>query len=658
MNGLTLMAVVIVCLWLGYHFYGRWLEKTWGIDPNAKTPAALRNDGKDYQPASRLSVFAHQFTSITGAGPVTGPIIAAMFGWLPALLWIIIGGIFFGAVQDFTALYASVRNGGKSMGMIIEQYVGRFGRQLFLAFCWLFTLLVIAAFADMIAATFNGFTKTGEQNMPNAAAASISMIYIVGAVIFGLFQKYVKPSSGLQLAVGIAMMIAMLAMGIAWPIYADADTWRVVVFLYAFAASVMPMWILKQPRDFLSMFLLFGMIIAGVVGVFVTNPTINMPAFVGWEVKGLDLFPILFVTIACGAISGFHSLVSSGTSSKRIANETDMRPVGYGAMLVECVLGALALTIVCAAASTTGQLPSGTPFQLFSDETDMRPVGYGAMLVECVLGALALTIVCAAASTTGQLPSGTPFQLFSGAVAGFLTNTFGLPADISACVLTMCVSALAMTTVDAVPSGTPFQLFSGAVAGFLTNTFGLPADISACVLTMCVSALAMTTVDAVARIGRMSFQELFATTDGREKGPVAKFLSNTWVSTLLTLGGGWFLCLAGYMNIWPLFGSANQLLGALVLTALAVFLQSTGRKGWMLWVPMTVMFVVTMTALVQALLKIAAAWSAGTFVFMTHGLQAIIAIALIVLALLVVYHCVGRLFKGGKQDATGAANAA
>ena len=212
MNGLTLMAVVIVCLWLGYHFYGRWLEKTWGIDPNAKTPAALRNDGKDYQPASRLSVFAHQFTSITGAGPVTGPIIAAMFGWLPALLWIIIGGIFFGAVQDFTALYASVKNGGKSMGMIIEQYVGRFGRQLFLAFCWLFTLLVIAAFADMIAATFNGFTKTGEQNMPNAAAASISMIYIVGAVIFGLFQKYVKPSSGLQLAVGIAMMIAMLAM--------------------------------------------------------------------------------------------------------------------------------------------------------------------------------------------------------------------------------------------------------------------------------------------------------------------------------------------------------------------------------------------------------------------------------------------------------------
>ena len=265
----------------------------------------------------------------------------------------------------------------------------------------------------------------------------------------------------------------------------------------------------------------------------------------------LDLFPILFVTIACGAISGFHSLVSSGTSSKMIANEADMRPVGYGSMLVECVLGALALTIVCAAAHN------------------------------------------------GQMPSGTPFQIFSGAVSGFLTNTFGVPAGISACILTMCVSALAMTTVD-----------------------------------------------AVARIGRMSFQELFATSDGSEKGPVAKFFSNTWVSTILTLAGGWFLCQAGYMNIWPLFGSANQLLGALVLTALAVFLQSTGRKGWILWVPMTVMFVVTMTALVQALLKVVAAIKAGPFVFMVHGLQGIIAIALIVLALLVVYHCVGRLIKG------------
>ena len=555
MNGLTLMAVVIVCLWLGYHFYGRWLEKTWGIDPNAKTPAALRNDGKDYQPASRLSVFAHQFTSITGAGPVTGPIIAAMFGWLPALLWIIIGGIFFGAVQDFTALYASVRNGGKSMGMIIEQYVGRFGRQLFLAFCWLFTLLVIAAFADMIAATFNGFTKTGEQNMPNAAAASISMIYIVGAVIFGLFQKYVKPSSGLQLAVGIAMMIAMLAMGIAWPIYADADTWRVVVFLYAFAASVMPMWILKQPRDFLSMFLLFGMIIAGVVGVFVTNPTINMPAFVGWEVKGLDLFPILFVTIACGAISGFHSLVSSGTSSKTVSNEKDMLKVGYGAMVLESLLAVLAL---------------------------------------CVAGA--------AAAADGTPAAGTPFQIFSRGVAGF------------------------------------FEMF------------GVPAYAATVFMTMCVSALALTSLDAVARIGRMSFQELFSVDDMEHAEGWRKLLCNVYFSTFLTLAFGFLLTKIGYANIWPLFGSANQLLSALVLSTLCVFLKVTGRSNKMIFPPLIIMLCVTFTALVQRLIAMVKAISNAAAVtipagettwgavFIANGLQLILAVLLIVLGLNIVFH--------------------
>lgn len=556
MNGITIMVFAIVVFALGYRFYGRWLEKTWGIDENAKTPAALKNDGKDYEPASCMSVFAHQFTSITGAGPVTGPIIAAMFGWLPALLWMVIGGIFFGAVQDFAALYASVKNGGKSIGLIIEQYVGRVGRQLFLIFCWLFTLLVIAAFCDMVANTFNGFTKTGAEIMPNAAAASISLLYMFVAVLFGLYIKYMRPSPKVQFVVGVILMLAMMTVGIEFPVYADGTTWRYVVFAYLFAAATMPMWLLKQPRDYLSMFLLIGMILAGVIGVLVENPTINMPAFTGFTVKNLDLFPILFVTIACGAVSGFHSLVSSGTSSKMIANERDMRPVGYGSMLVECTLGVVALIVVCAAASN------------------------------------------------GRLPSGTPFQLFSGSVAGFLTNIFGVPSDIAACILTMCVSALALTSVD-----------------------------------------------AVARIGRMSFQELFTPVDGQKKTPVQAFFSNTVVATVLTLVCSYMLCLAGYMSIWPLFGSANQLLSALVLTALAVFLQSTGRKGWMLYGPMTIMFCVTMTALFQAIFKIFTAMGNGTFVFMVHGLQLIIAVALVVLALLVVYHCVGRLIQDRKVQA-------
>ena len=550
MNGLILMACTIVALFVGYRFYARWLEKNWGVDPNAKTPAQLKNDGNDYVPTNKWTVFSHQFTSITGAGPVTGPIIAAMFGWLPATLWMIFGCIFFGAVQDFTALYASVKNGGKSMGMMIEQYVGRTGRQLFLFFCWLFTLLVISAFCDIVANTFNGFTAQGAEIMPNAAAASFSILYMFVAVAFGLYLKYRKPSSREQLIVGIVLMVLMLWIGIANPIYADAVTWRYVVFAYLFCAAVMPMWLLKQPRDYLSMFLLIGMILGGVIGVFVKNPELNMPAFVGFEVKGLDLFPMLFVTIACGAVSGFHSLVSSGTSSKLIANEKDMRLVGYGSMCVETVLGVVALIVVCAAA------------------------------------------------TDGVLPAGTPFQLFSNSIASFLTEIFGLPTDVSACIMTMCVSALALTSVD-----------------------------------------------AVARIGRMSLQELFTPPEGQEKTAVQKLFTNTVFATTLTLVLSYLLCLAGYMSIWPLFGSANQLLSALVLTSLAVFLKATGRKGWMLYGPMAIMFCVTMTALGMSIWRIIGTLSAGTFVFMVDGLQLIIAIALIALALMVVKHCLPKLAK-------------
>ncbi len=548
MTGLEVMLIAIVVLAIGYFGYAKWLEKTWGIDLKRPTPAVEKNDGKDFSPASRWTVFAHQFTSITGAGPVTGPIIAAMFGWLPALLWMMVGGVFFGAVQDFAALYASVKNGGKSIGMIIEDYVGRTGRQLFLLFCWLFTLLVIAAFCDMVANTFNGYSKTGAELMPNAAAASISILYMFVAVGFGLYLKYRKPSAGKQFVVGVILMLAMLAVGIAFPIYADALTWRYVVFAYLFAASVMPMWLLKTPRDYLSMFLLIGMIACGVLGVCIQNPTLNMPAYVGFTVKNLDLFPILFVTVACGAVSGFHSLVSSGTSSKMVSSEGDMRLVGYGSMCVEVILGVVSLIVVCAAA------------------------------------------------TNGVLPAGTPFQTFSHSVANFLTTIFGVPTNIAACILTMCVSALALTSVD-----------------------------------------------AVARIGRMSLQELFTPSKGQEKTAVQKLFTNTVFSTILTLLGGYALCIAGYMSVWPLFGSANQLLSALVLTGLAVFLKSTGRKGWMLYGPMAIMFVVTMTALVEQIIRIFGAWQAGTFVFMVHGLQFIVAVALIVLALLVVYHCVLKL---------------
>ena len=554
MNGLMIVGfaiVVFVCAYLGY---GRWLVRTWGIDEKAKTPAYRFEDGQDFSPASKFTVFSHQFSSITGAGPVTGPIIAAMFGWLPALLWLLVGGVFFGAVQDFTALYASVKNDGKSMGMLIEHYVGKTGRRLFLLFCWLFTLLVIAAFADIVANTFNGFAKDGSLAVPNAAAASISMLYIFVAMAFGLFIRKVKPSEGLKFVVGVVLIIGMLAAGIAFPMYFDANVWRYVVFVYCFIASVLPMWFLMQPRDYLSSFLLLGMVAGGVIGVLVANPTINMPAFVGFEVGGKSMFPILFITIACGAVSGFHSLVSSGTSSKAVQNEKDMLCVGYGSMLVESLLGVVALVIVCSAAKG------------------------------------------------GVLPQGTPFQTFAGAIGGF------------------------------------FMMF------------GLPQHISACIMTMCVSALAMTTIDSVARIGRMSFQELFAPAEGEEMGQIAKICSGKYFSTIITLVLSYMLCLAGYMNIWPLFGAANQLLSELVLIALAVFLRTTGRKGYMLYVPMTFMFCVTMTALVMSIYGIYTKMLNGGFVFMIDGLQLILALALMTLAVLVVKHCGRELITGKAEE--------
>ena len=552
MNGLTIVGAAIVIFIAAYMCYGRWLVKTWGIDPKAKTPAYKFEDGQDYAPASKFTVFAHQFSSITGAGPVTGPIIAAMFGWLPALLWLLLGSIFFGAVQDFLALYASVKNEGKSMGVMMEKYVGKTGRRLFLLFCWLFTLLVIAAFADIVANTFNGFGKDGTLATPNAAAASISMLYIVVAICFGIFIKKVKPSAKLQLGVAIVLIVGMLAVGIAYPLYFDRMVWLYVVFAYMFAAAVMPMWLLMQPRDYLSVFLLLGMVAGAVVGVLIANPTINMPAFVGFEVNGKQLFPILFITIACGAVSGFHSLVSSGTSSKTVSNEKDMLAVGYGSMLIESLLGVVALVIVCSAA------------------------------------------------TDGALPAGTPFQIFSGAVGGFL------------------------------------------------SMFGLPRDVAACIMTMCVSALALTTLDSVARIGRMSFQELCMSEAGEAGAMRAwqRLCTNRYFATVITLFGGYLLCLGGYMNIWPLFGAANQLLCALVLIALAVFLKVTGRKGWMLYVPVVMMFCVTLTALVQAIYGIYLKIANGGFVFMVDGLQLILAVLLMVLGVSVALHCGRELFSG------------
>jgi len=559
MNGLVIVLIGIVALAAGYLLYGRWLAKKWGIDPNALTPAHRLQDGQDYTPSSKFTVFANQFSSITGAGPVTGPIIAAVFGWVPVLLWLVIGGLFFGAVQDFGALYASVKNEGKSMGMIIEKYIGKTGRKLFMLFCWLFTLLVIAAFTDMVAGTFvaKGVADmAADTAYANAAAASISMLFIVVAVIFGLIQKKVGTmKEWVRAVVAVALLVVMFAVGMHLPIYATKSAWIYIIMAYLFLASVMPMWLLMQPRDYMTTFMLLGMIIGAVLGVLVAHPDMQLNAFNGFNVGGNYLFPTLFVTIACGAVSGFHSLVSSGTSSKTISNEKDMPMVGYGAMVVESLLGIISLVVV---------------------------------------GAVAVN---------GTKPDGTPFAIFSSGVAGFLEK------------------------------------------------MGLPVQLATVFMTMCVSALALTSLDSVARIGRMSFQELFYgdTTDSAKMPGWQKLLTNKYFATVITLFFGYLLTLGGYNNVWPLFGSANQLLAALVLIALAVFLKTTGRTGWTLYIPMFTMLAVTFTALVQKTIALIRNMAAGQATFLVDGLQFIVAILLMVLGVMVALSCLKKLFTTKKE---------
>lgn len=406
MNTLVIVLVAAVLLVAAYVLYGRWLANKWGIDPKAKTPARKFEDGQDYVPTDGWTVFSHQFSSIAGAGPVTGAIQAAVFGWVPVLLWVLIGGIFFGAVTDFGALYASVKNDGKSMGLLIEKYIGKLGRKLFLLFCWLFTLLVIAAFADMVAGTFNayvvadGVASLSDAARTNGAAGTISLLFIGFAMIFGLIQKKMHFHGWKETVTGLICTVAALAIGMALPITAGKDTWTYITFVYIFFAAVLPMWLLKQPRDAMTTYMFIGMIAGAALGLLVAHPSMNLPAFTGFHNDTLgDMFPILFVTVACGAVSGFHSLVSSGTSSKTVANEKDMLKVGYGAMVLESLLAVLAL---------------------------------------CVAGA--------AASADGTPAAGTPFQIFSSGVAGFF-EMFGVPVYVAQCFMTMCVSALALVTL-------------------------------------------------------------------------------------------------------------------------------------------------------------------------------------------------------------------
>ena len=563
MSGILMMVIAIVVLGGAYLLYGRYLVRKWGIDPNARTPAYELEDGVDYVPADTNVVFGHQFASIAGAGPINGPIQAAIFGWVPVLLWILIGGVFFGAVQDFASMYASVKNKGRTIGYIIEEYIGKLGKKLFLAFCWLFCILVIAAFADVVAGTFNGFVTdaaTGEtaKSLANGSVAMTSVLFIVEAVALGCILKYCKLNKWVNTAIAIVLLVGAVAIGLNCPIYLTRETWHLLIFAYIVVACVVPVWALLQPRDYLNSYLLIFMILAAIIGVFVSNPACNLAAFNGFNVNGQYLFPILFVTIACGAVSGFHSLVSSGTASKQIKNEKNMLPVSFGAMLMESMLAVIALIAVAS----------------FAD---------------------------------GEA-----------AAQGLITQP---------------------------------QIFAGAIANFLT-AIGLPYSLVFTLINLAVSAFALTSLDSVARVARLSFQEFFMDSDTDEKNmnPVLKVLTNKYFATIITLVLAYLLAKVGYAEIWPLFGSANQLMSVLALVACAVFLKKTKRQGVMLWVPMFFMMAVTFTALGMTIYKLSKAFIT-TGLNLGNTLQLIFAILLLILGVIVAFAGVKKLMEKPSKEA-------
>ena len=580
MNGIAVMVVCAAVLFAGYMLYGRWLANKWGVDVDAVTPARRMEDGNAFSPASAFTVFSHQFSSICGAGPVTGTIVAMAFGWLPVVLWVLVGGIFFGAVHDFGALYASMKNNGKSLAQLVDKYIGKTGRRLFLLFCWLFCIIVIAAFTSMVCGTFAQSTKASDAvNYAAASTGTISILFTFVAIAFGWARNKFNLTGAAEFVVAVVMVVAMFAVGMVAPLRLGTNAWIAIVMVYLVFAGAMPIQTLKQPRDYLTTIMMLTMIVCAVFGIVVLGvngqATMTAPMFTGFSTKSGMMFPVLFVSVACGALSGFHSLVSSGTSSKQVSNEADAVKVGYGAMVLESFVGILAIVVAGIMWSTV--------------------------------------------------------------------NTLG---------------------ADGAEVGTAFQVFARGVAKGMT-AFGVDSTVATVFMQMNVSALCLTSLDAVARIARTSFSEFFASSNDAlaidSKSGAMKVLGNPWFATVVTLVPGLALTFGGYLNIWPLFGASNQLLGGMTMITLAVFCKCTGRKGWMLYVPVAFLLVCTFTSLVQSALGCYAAVStygffgtipatettAAVSVAATKGLQLVFAVLLMVLGLIVAVNCLKELFGKG-----------
>jgi len=496
MNLALLLVLSAIILILAYKFYGSYVYKKFGLSNENKAPSHTLRDGVDYEPSKPIVVLGHHFASIAGAGPIVGPIIAVTFGWIPAVLWILIGGIFFGAVHDLGSMAASLRTEGKSIGVIIRKQIGLQGKQLFVIFSFSTLILVIGVFADIIAKTF----------VSNPGVASASIFFIFLAIAFGMVNRAVgdkKITFVIISVVGVILMYFFVYLGMQVPFVLDYKIWILALLTYAFIASVTPVSLLLQPRDYLNSFLLYGMMIAAILGVFIANPEIKMSSEVTVSTENLGyIFPVLFVTIACGAISGFHSLVASGTTSKQLDKESDSKVVGFGGMLIESFLAIISV---------------------------------GAVVV--------------------------------------LTKTEYL---------------------ERLAGEGPVSLFSTGLGGMIAS-LGISESFAVGFVALTVSAFALTTLDTCTRLARFTLQEYFEDLPQ----PSAKYISNNrFISTGLVVVFSVLLLLSGeFTTLWPIFGSANQLLAALALLTIAVWMIRKKKNALFVTLPMFFMFTVTLASL-------------------------------------------------------------
>lgn len=577
MNAMLVLLGGLIVLIVGYVCYGGWLAKQWGVDPKRPTPAQELEDGIDYVPSKPYVLLGHHFSSIAGAGPINGPIQAAVFGWVPVLLWVLIGGIFFGAMHDFGALFASLRHKGQSIAAVIAENIDNTAKRIFCIFAYLTLLLVVAAFASIVANTFAvGLANaTDASNLANQRTAMISMLFIVAAVIYGLATRGRNIPAVANIGIAILIIVVLVAVGYNFPyISLDYTTWMILLGVYIMVAAIAPVWILLQPRDYLSSFLLYGMIILSIIGIVGASLTgnasnLDIPAFTGFfasnaavnaagnpiinpetgaAVTNLSaasgfLFPALFITIACGAISGFHSLVASGTTSKQLEKESHAQPIAYGGMLIECLLAIISLCAV------------GFVWQAY----------------------------CA-----GDYAS--PTAVFAGGLSQMLACIPGLES----------VESIAYT-----------------------------------LLILAVSAFCLTSLDTATRLARYMFQELWIPVGETMESVTGarKFFSNPYIATLITVVIGIVLGMTGYTIIWPLFGAANQLLAALALLAVCAWLGNAGKNNKMFYIPMVFMLAVTLTSLVQTLYAKGLVLMAGSGDLFSAAVQAILAAILFVLAI-------------------------